>query len=75
MRQTWKLRPAGAVDGAWIFFTIVSVLLLWLATGHLGLAQAQEPAAKGEPAAAKPDPPAPPAGADAEPPAKAAPDL
>ena len=53
MRQTWNLRPAGAVDGAWILFTLPTVFLFWLASGQLGVAQAQEPAAKGEPAAAK----------------------
>jgi biopolymer transport protein ExbB len=51
MRQTWNLRPAGAVDGAWIAFTLLTAFLLWLASGQLGMAQ--EPAGKGESAAAK----------------------
>jgi len=60
MRQTWNLRPAGAMDGAWILFTLFSLFLFWLASGHLGVLQAQEPAGKGEAAA-------PPAGGDAGP--------
>ena len=67
MRQTWNLRPAGAMDGAWVFFTLFSVFLFCLASGHLGVLQAQEPAAKGEPAAAKPEAAAPPAGGDVVP--------
>ena len=67
MRQTWNLRPAGAVDGAWILFTLPTVFLFWLASGQLGVAQAQDPASKGEPVAAKAEAAAPPAGGDTEP--------
>ena len=56
MRKSWNLRPAGAVDGAWIVFTMLTGFLLWLASGQFGAAQAQEPAGKAEPAAAKEEP-------------------
>jgi biopolymer transport protein ExbB len=62
MRQTWNLRPAGAMGGAWILFTSLSVFLLWLASGQMEMAWAQEPAGKNGPAA----------GAEAEPVAKPA---
>ncbi len=67
MRQTWNLRPAGAVDGAWILFTLSTVFLFWLASGELGVAQAQGPASKGKPVAAKAEAAAPSAGDDTEP--------
>jgi biopolymer transport protein ExbB len=54
MRQSWDLRPAGKVGGAWLVFTSVSALCLGLAWGQIGTVQAQEEPKKDDaPAAAK----------------------
>jgi biopolymer transport protein ExbB len=72
MRQSWDLRPAGAVGGARLLFMVLTGSLLWLAWGQLGVVQAQDPAQKGEPpAAAKNEPVAAPEPAEAAPSAKA----
>lgn len=64
MRQSWELRPAGKVGGAWFVFTAVSTLCIGLAWGQVATLRAQEGAAKEEPPAAAKD-------EAAEPPAKA----
>lgn len=72
MRQSWDLRPAGAVGGARLLFMVLTGSLLWLAWGQLGAVQAQDPAQKGEPpAAAKNEQAAAPEPAEAAPSAKA----
>jgi biopolymer transport protein ExbB len=43
MRQTWFSRPGDGSDGAWLLFTLVSALLVWLAWGGFDFARAQEP--------------------------------
>ena len=55
MRQSWDLRPAGKVGGAWLVFTSVSALCLGLAWGQIGTVQAQEEPQKDEPPAAAKD--------------------
>ncbi len=55
MRQSWDLRPAGTVGGARLLFMALTGFLLWLACGQMGALQAQDPAKKQEPEAAKAD--------------------
>jgi biopolymer transport protein ExbB len=50
MRQLLPSRRGGITDGAWLLFSLLSGVLVWLASGGLGLAMAQEPA-KDAPAA------------------------
>jgi biopolymer transport protein ExbB len=73
MRQSWDLRPATLLDGSWPWFTLLTGLLLWLATGQMGAVRAQEPAAKGDAAGKAVEPaPSPPAEGDADGAAKTA---
>jgi biopolymer transport protein ExbB len=71
MRQLLPSRPGDDRNGAWILFTLLSGVLVWLASGGIGLVAAQEPAKtdaaeKDAPAAKDDNPPA------AEAPAKSA---
>jgi biopolymer transport protein ExbB len=76
MRQLVSSRGAEVGNGRWLWFTMVSTVLVWLAAGGLGSVGAQEPPKADAPAApkeappAKDDAPAPPAG-DAAPKAAA----
>src|SRR5262245_57896730 len=74
MRQLWHSRRAGPSEGPrWLFFTLLSGLMAWLAAGGIGGAGAQEPAGKAEAPAPAPAPavtkeaPAAPAGGEAAP--------
>ena len=45
MRQLWLSRPGDGSDRAWLIFSLVSAVLVWLAWGGLDFARAQEPKA------------------------------
>jgi len=56
MPQLLPSHPGDKTDGAWVLFAALSGVLVWLASGGMGLVMAQEPAkpdaaAKGAPAA------------------------
>lgn len=51
MRQSWDLRPAVPPAGRWLWFTLFSGCLIWLAAGPFRAVSAQEPAKGGAPAA------------------------
>ncbi len=53
MRQSWDLRPAGSLGGARLLFLALTGFLLWLASGQMGVVQAQDEPKNEEPAAAK----------------------
>jgi len=63
MRQFLPSRPGDTTAGAWFLFTLLSGVLVWLASGGIGLVMAQEPAkteaAAKDAAPAKDDNPAP----------------
>jgi len=63
MRQFLPSFPGDKTDGAWFLFTLISGVLVWLASGGIGLVMAQEPAkteaAAKDAAPAKDDNPAP----------------
>ncbi|MFI5454386.1 MAG: MotA/TolQ/ExbB proton channel family protein [Isosphaerales bacterium] len=44
MRQFLPSRPGDTTAGAWLLFTLLSGVLVWLASGGIGLVMAQEPA-------------------------------
>jgi biopolymer transport protein ExbB len=53
MRQLFSCRGAEVASGPWLLFAMVNALLVWFATGGLGLVRAQEPAKTDVPAAPK----------------------
>ena len=55
MRQSWELRPAGKVGGAWFLFTSVSALCIGLAWGQFAAVRAQDESQKEAPPAAAKD--------------------
>ena len=67
MRQLLPSRPDAKMDKAWLLFSLVSAVLVWLACGGTGLLRAQEPAKPDMPAAAKDAPAAKDEKADAAP--------
>ena len=70
MRQLWLSRPGDGSDRAWLFFSLVSAVLVSLAWGGLDFAKAQEP--KADAAAKEAAPAAKEAAPAAEAPAKTA---